>query len=125
MTASDVSAFIVHPETENAVLEVKNGKRFAYRFHTTTGEGILKRTYIGLAGTGYGLDWKYDKFRPLDQKQFPSHMAVSFEGGKEPVTATFDFSRLSVGSDWEVHTEVPKKYEKVELQDLLKQLIKK
>jgi hypothetical protein len=42
-----------------------------------------------------------------------------------PLERQFDFSRLSTGSDWETHTDVPKKYDKVELQDLLKQLIKK
>ncbi|WP_455674325.1 DUF4292 domain-containing protein [Phocaeicola sp.] len=124
LTARDVSAFTVRPENENAVLEVKNGKRFAYRFRTTANEGLLKESHIGLAGTTYGLNWKYDKFRPLEQKQFPSHMLVSFEGGKKPVTAAFDLSRLSTNGDWEAHTEVPKKYDKVELQDLLKQLIK-
>lgn len=124
LTIRDVSAFTVRPENENAVLEVKNGKRFAYRFRTTAHEGILKESHIGLAGTGYGLKWKYDKFRPLEQRQFPSHMFVSFEGGKKPVTAVFDLSRLSTNSDWETHTEVPKKYDKVELQDLIKQLIK-
>ena len=125
LSARDISAFTVHPENEHAVLEVKNGKKFAYRFRTTADEGLLKESHIGLAGTSYGLRWKYDKFRPLEKKQFPSHMFVSFEGGKKPVTATFDFSRLSTGSDWETHTDVPKKYDKVELQDLLKQLIKK
>ena len=126
LSARDISAFTVHPENENAVLlEVKNGKKFAYRFRTTANEGLLKESHIRLAGTSYGLRWKYDEFRSLEKKQFPSRMLVSFEGGKKPVTATFDLSRLSTNSDWDTHTDVPKKYDKVELQDLLKQLIKK
>ncbi len=51
-------------------------------------------------------------------------MDRSFEGAKQPVTAVFELSRLSTNKDWESHTEVPQKYEKIELQDLLKQLIK-
>ncbi len=73
LSARDISAFTVHPENEHAVLEVKNGKKFAYRFRTTADEGLLKESHIGLAGTSYGLRWKYDKFRPLEKKQFPSH----------------------------------------------------
>lgn len=124
LTARDVSAFVVRPESENAVIEVKNPKRFVYRFRTNTNDGLLKESHIGLSGTRYGLDWRYDKFRPLEKKQFPGYMLVSFEGGKKPVTAAFELSRLSTNSDWQTHTEVPGKYKKVELQDLLKQLIK-
>jgi hypothetical protein len=51
-------------------------------------------------------------------------MTVSFEGAAKPITAVFELSRLSTNKDWEAHTEVPGKYERIELQDLLKQLIK-
>lgn len=124
LAARDISAFAIRQEDEAAVWEARNGKRFAYRFRTTAREGLLEETRIGLAGTAYGVRWEYGKFRPLQQKQFPGYMLVSFEGGSRTVTAAFDLSRLSTGGNWEVHTQVPKKYEKVELQDLLKQLIK-
>lgn len=124
LTARDIPAFTVRPENENAVIEVKNGKRFTYLFRTHTNDGLLKESHIGLSGTRYGVNWHYDKFRPLEQKQFPGSMTVSFEGANKPVTAVFELSRLSTNKDWEAHTEVPKKYERIELQDLLKQLIK-
>ena len=124
LTARDVSAFRVRPENEHAVVEVKNGKRFDYRFRTHTADGLLKESHVGLSGTRYGVNWRYDNFRPLEQKQFPESMTVSFEGAKKPVVAVFRLSRLSTNSDWEARTEVPKKYERIELQDLLKQLIK-
>lgn len=124
LTVRDISSFAVRPENENAVVEVKNGKRFAYRFRTGTSDGLLKESHIGLSGTRYGVNWRYDKFRPLEQKQFPGTMTVSFEGAAKPVTVVFELSRLSTNKDWEAHTEVPGKYEKIELQDLLKQLIK-
>ena len=84
----------------------------------------VKESHIGLSGTRYGINWRYDKFRPLEQRQFPGTMTVSFEGAAKPVTAVFELSRLSTNKDWEAHTEVPGKYERIELQDLLKQLIK-
>lgn len=124
LTSRDVSAFSVRPENELAVIEVKNARRFSYRFRAGAADGLLKESYIGLSGTQYGVNWRYDKFRPLENKRFPGYMLVSFEGGKKPVTAVFEFSRLSVNGDWKVHTEVPGKYEKVELLDLLKQLIR-
>lgn len=124
LTPRDVSAFTVRLENELAVIEVKNARRFSYRFRTNTNDGLLKESHIGLSGTNYGVNWQYDKFRALEKKQFPGYMMITFEGVKKPITAAFELSRLSTNGDWTVHTEVPRKYEKVELQDLLKQLIK-
>ena len=78
LTVCDISSFAVRPENENALIEVKNGKHFAYRFRTNTNDGLLKESHIGLSGTRYGINWRYDKFRPLEQKQFPASMTVSF-----------------------------------------------
>ena len=103
---------------------MKKQKRFSYRFHTQAPEALLKETHIGLIGTPYGLKWKYDDFQPLEQHQFPSPMNVSFEGGSKPSNATFSLSRLSTNADWETRTEVSKKYQKVELEEIIKMLVK-
>ena len=52
-------------------------------------------------------------------------MQVSFIGGKKKVNAAFSLSRLSTNSNWETHTKVSGKYERVLLEDLIKQLLKK
>lgn len=54
LTVRDISSFAVRPENENALIEVKNGKHFAYRFRTNTNDGLLKESHIGLSGTGTG-----------------------------------------------------------------------
>ena len=124
LTPHDVSAFRVEPEAQGVVLDVKKAKRFSYQFLTQAPEALLKESRIGLEGTPYLLSWKYDNFRSLEQKRFPSEMQLAFEGGKKPVKAAFSLSRLSTDSDWETRTEVSSRYEKVELWDILKQLIK-
>ena len=125
LTARDASFFRVEPETEGVWLNVKRAKRFGYHFLTEAPEALLKESYIGLNGTPYGLRWKYDDFRALGRKQFPVDMKLAFEGGKKPVKAAMALSRLSTNGDWEAHTEVSKKYEKVELEEILKILLKK
>ena len=124
LTARDASSFRVEPETEGVWLNVKRAKRFGYHFLTEAPEALLKESYIGLNGTPYGLRWKYDDFRALERKQFPVDMELAFEGGREPVKAAFALSRLSTNGDWEARTEVSKKYEKVELEEILKLLLK-
>ena len=125
LTSRDISAFSVGNNASGVVLEVKKPRRFSYRFLTQAPEGLLRQSSIGLMGTPYLLDWSYDDFRALGQKSFPAEMKVSFEGGKKAVKAAFGLSRLSVNSDWKTHTEVSGKYEKVELADILKLLMKK
>lgn len=125
LTSRDVSSFKLEEDAAGVMLDVKRSKRFAYRFQTQAPEGLLRQSSIGLVGTPYWLNWKYDDFRPLGQKSFPTDMMVSFEGGKKPVKAAFSLSRLSTNSNWETRTEVSSKYKKVQLEDILKQLLKK
>ncbi len=125
LTTRDASAFELTPLSEGVEWSVKKAKRFTYRFLTQPSDGWLTQSRLGLQGTPYQLNWKYSDFRPLDNKAFPAEMAVSFEGGKTPVKARFKLSRLSTDSDWESHTEVSDKYEKVEWTDILKMLLKK
>ena len=125
LTARDASSFKVEPEAEGVWLNVKRAKRFGYHFLTEAPEALLKESYIGLNGTSYGLRWKYDDFRALERKQFPIDMKLVFEGGKKPVKAALALSRLSTNGDWEARTEVSKKYEKVDLEEILKILLTK
>ena len=126
LVARDASAFEVGGMSDgNVMLDVKKTKRFAYQFLTQVPEALLRESTIALKDAPYILRWKYDNFRPLEQGSFPTDMQVSFEGGKQPVRAAFALSRLSVNADWETHTEVSKKYERVPLEDILKQLLKR
>ena len=125
LTARDASSFKVELEAEGVWLNVKRAKRFGYHFLTEAPEALLKESYIGLNGTSYGLRWKYDDFRALERKQFPVDMKLAFEGGKKLVKAALALSRLSTNGDWEARTEVSKKYEKVELEEILKILLTK
>ena len=124
VTIRDLSAYHIDVDVANVMLEVKKQKRFSYRFHTQAPEALLKETHIGLIGTPYGLKWKYDDFRLLEHKRFPMEMYVSFIGGKKPLEASFKLSRLSTESNWDAHTELSKKYKQVELEDILKLLLK-
>ena len=91
LSARDISAFTVHPENEHAVLEVKNGKKFAYRFRTTADEGLLKESHIGLAGiltdcVGSMISsvrWRKNSSRvtclfPLKEARSPSRPLLTF-----------------------------------------------
>ena len=124
LTARDASSFKVEPEAEGVWLNVKRAKRFGYHFLAEAPEALLKESYIGLNGTPYGLRWKYEDFRSLGKKNFPTDMKLAFEGGEKPVKAAFALSRLSTDAGWETRTEISPKYNKVELEEILKLLLK-
>ena len=71
LTARDLSSFTLNVVQPDVLLDVKKSKTFSYKFRTESPEGQLKETRIGLAGTDYALQWKYDDFHPLEQHQFP------------------------------------------------------
>ncbi len=125
LTVRDVSAFRVEQELDGVWLEVKRAKRFSYQFLTQAPEALLKESRIGVSGTPYLLSWAYDDFRRLGQKSFPAELTLSLEGVKKPIKAAWTLSRLSTDTNWETHTEVSKKYERVTLEDILKLLLKK
>ena len=124
LTARDASDFRVDVASQGVVLAARKTGRFTYQFLTQAPEALLKESSIGLSGTPYRLRWKYDAFRPFEQRQFPTDMQIIFEGAAKPAKAALSLSRLSTNSNWETHTEVSSRYTKVELADILKLLIK-
>lgn len=120
LTSKDANAFELEQLPAGVWLDVKKAKRFRYRFLTEAPEGKLLKSRIELAGTSYGLSWDYSDFHMLGGKNFPSDMNLLFNGGKRPIKMAVKLSRLSTNSDWETHTSVSDKYERVELEDLMK-----
>lgn len=125
LSPRDISAFDMALVGEDVSLDVKKSKHFSFCFLTQVADALLKESSIGLKDTPYGLQWKYGDFRSLEEKRFPTTMRVSFKGGKKPMNATISLSRMSANSNWETHTKVSGKYEKVSLVDLIKPLLKK
>lgn len=124
LTSRDKSLFDWDIEQAGVILSAKKSKMFSYRFFTDAPEGRLVQSRIALTGSAYTLNWNYDKFEPLKQSAFPTYMHVSFEGAKKPSDVTFQLSRLTLQANWEAHTDVSKKYQKVELDELIKILVK-
>ena len=124
LTMRDKTSFDWMVAMPEIVLSVKKSKPFNCRFQIEAPEGWLQETHIGIPGTSYALNWRYDNFKPLEPSTFPSYMQMSFEGVKNSIAVTFNLSRLSTDSDWGGHTDIPRKYEKVELEEVIKMLLK-
>ena len=124
LTADDASLFRISVEGDNALLEAKSSKVLTYSFRTSADSGLLQESRIGVKGTGYTLNWKYDDFQRLDARPFPQYMGLTIGGVKPEVALDMKLSRLSVDNSWESHTNIPSRYKKIEVEELVKMLLK-
>ncbi len=119
---ADADVFRISLVDGRALLETEDERHLTYSFFISPDQGLLQESRIGLSGTPYMLQWKYDAFRTLDGHAFPERMCLSVSGGNKPAILDMKFSRLNVGGDWEVHTKIPARYAQVKVEDLLKLL---
>ncbi|WP_300725575.1 DUF4292 domain-containing protein [uncultured Bacteroides sp.] len=124
LSASDADAFNVTLKDAQAMLEVKASKILSYCFYTTVNEGLLQESTIAIDGTPYQLNWKYSDFNKLNTRQFPNQMQLNVKGTGKQMLLGMKFSRLSVNGDWDARTEIPSRYERIEIKDLVKMLVK-
>lgn len=121
LRTSDANQFLVTQEGEQACMDVKASGTLSYRFFTSTEQGLLQETCIGLPDTPYRLSWKYDEFQNVEQRLFPQqqHMEVKANSGSKTATLDMKLSRLSVGGSWETRSEVSSRYKRIEVTDLI------
>lgn len=125
LSSSDAVRFRISNEAGGyAQLEAKEGKMFTCSFRTTADRGLLEQTVIRMDGTPYGLNWQYSDFESVGQKLFPRHNLLTVEGVSQPISLDIQLSRLSDDSNWDAHTDIPKRYRQVELDEILKSLLK-
>lgn len=124
LTADDASLFRISVDGDQALLEAQPSKMLAYSFRTSAASGLLQESRIGVKGTGYALNWTYSDFQNLDGRPFPQHMGLTVGGARPEMVLDMKFSRLSVDAGWESHTNIPSKYKKIEVEELVKMLLR-
>lgn len=124
VTVGDAGAFDLSLDDEQAALCVKTASTLSYLFRTSINRGLLEESLISVSGTPCVFSWKYFDFSLLDNKFFPKRMVLDVKGVSKPVNLEMQFSRLSVGGDWESRTEVSPRYTRIEMEDILKLLDK-
>lgn len=119
----DVSAFMLTADADEAVMQVKGGRRINYKFLTSSRNGLLEHTVIGLKGTPYALNWDYSNFSELDGCMFPRRTEINLRGIKEPYFLHLRHSRLSTDGKWKGQTRLSSRYKEISLSELLTVLL--
>jgi hypothetical protein len=69
------------------------------------------------------LNWGYDDFQPLDTKNFPRKMDISFKTKDKEVNIGIVLNYVEHETDWNTRTEVSSKYKQVSIDDLLRRFM--
>ena len=124
LSVDDVSSFVLSMANNQAKLQPKKGKRINYQFFTSSQNGALQKTVVGLKGTEYALSWNYGDFTELDGRLFPRRTVIDLKGTSENYGLNLKMSRLSVDGKWGGLTQLSAKYKEVALKDILSMLMK-
>ena len=121
----DAGAFRIDVRDSYAQLQVAASRTLEYSFRTSVTQPQLLRSDIAVRNTSYGLQWDYSDFADLDGRPFPQRMLLSVTGSADPLSLDMKFSRMNVNSNWETRTEIPSRYDKVTIEEILNLLSKK
>lgn len=122
---SDIGSFHLTRGESQATLTAEKGKRLSYSFLTALTTGLLEESRIHVNAkkeNDYQFNWAYRDFLTLAGKQFPAAMNLSLQGTAKPVKAAFSFSRWDTKADYEP-LSVPNRYKKVEVEEILRNLL--
>lgn len=121
----DLHHYKVTPGDTYVTLTAEEGKRLSYSFLTTLTNGWLEETRIHANVTKenhYQMNWRYADFLTMDGQQFPASMNLVLQGADKPMEATFTFSRCETQMEYSP-LSIPNRYKKVEVSDILKNLL--
>lgn len=120
LSSRSADKFTISKDSENVTLHVKGTRDLDYSFTTDSNTERVIESDIFVKGTSYALKWKYENFKPFSKGEFPYNMNVNLDGIKKKISLQIELTRISNDSDWSYSTEIPRKYEKVGLDEILK-----
>ncbi len=124
VTLAEAGDFQVEHLQNELIISNKEKSRLVYRFIASLADGLLKQTEIGTQSGKYALHWSYDKFSQVAGSRYPLQMQIELKGLGTPVKATLVLNRIATDSGWTDRTQVPKRYERVKPDILMKKLLK-
>lgn len=123
VSSQDARKFIITQDANQILLQIKKSKNPGCSFFLSPLSGRLNESVITKYDQ-FQLQWKYNDFAPLNGKNFPTYMDISIIKNKTTARAELNLSKMNTRKDWEAVTSIPKKYEQINFNDLLKQLFK-
>lgn len=129
LTVEDAVKFDLSEQDGRAHLQVKDSrsqmKDSRYSFFTSATDGRLEETVISLKDLPYALHCRYTDFTMVGSDVFPQSIELTPEGTQKKYSLGLKLSRIGTDSGWDAKSEVPAKYRKMTVQEVMQLIIKK
>lgn len=128
LTVEDAVKFDLSEQDGRAHLQVKDSrsqmKVSRYSFFTSATDGRLEETVISLKDLPYALHCRYTDFTMVGGDVFPQSIELTPEGTQKKYSLGLKLSRIGTDSGWDAKSEVPAKYRKMTVQEVMQLIIK-
>lgn len=128
LTVEDAVKFDLSEQDGRAHLQVKESrsqmKDSRYSFFTSATDGRLEETVISLKDLPYALHCRYTDFTMVGSDVFPQSIELTPEGTQKKYSLGLKLSRIGTDSGWDAKSEVPAKYRKMTVQEVIQLIIK-
>ena len=128
LTVEDAVKFDLSEQDGRAHLQVRDTrsqmKDSRYSFFTSATDGRLEETVISLKDLPYALHCRYTDFTMVGSDVFPQSIELTPEGTQKKYSLGLKLSRIGTDSGWDAKSEVPAKYRKMTVQEVIQMIIK-
>lgn len=128
LTVEDAVKFDLSEQDGRAHLQVRDSrsqmKDSRYSFFTSATDGRLEETVISLKDLPYVLHCRYTDFTMVGSDVFPQSIELTPEGTQKKYSLGLKLSRIGTDSGWDAKSEVPAKYRKMTVQEVIQLIIK-
>ena len=128
LTVEDAVKFDLSEQDGRAHLQVRDSrsqmKDSRYSFFTSATDGRLEETVISLKDLPYALHCRYTDFTMVGSDVFPQSIELTPEGTQKKYSLGLKLSRIGTDSGWDAKSEVPAKYRKMTVQEVIQLIIK-
>ena len=114
--------------TDYPISLTQKNMSFVWNADKTSGQiNSADITYNSKEHGNSSLNWKYSDFRSFGSKKFPYletfDISTNATGKNKKVQVSIELNKITTDSDWETRTTVSSKYQQVDVESLLKQLM--
>lgn len=87
-------------------------------------QNFLSQTRVSDSTGKHAVEWNYTLFQPLQTVSFPMRSEVVYRGGEKKISLGITYSKIEIDKPLSLQFTVPASYEKLDLNHLVKSLIK-
>ena len=118
----DTAQYTMIESGDDMVINLEAGKML-YSWLASRADGQIRMANMlyrdKINNTSSQLNWDYEEFEMVNNKQFPKKSAITFTAPNKEVKLGMTLNYIKHDTDWETRTEVSNKYREVTIDEIL------